>query len=563
MLSKSDNLLFDLQTRDDLANYLEISPVSLRYLLYKKRVNECYSINKIPKHNGKYRELSIPNPIIKSIQTKLLRRLENVYTPKQCVYGFTKGLSFVSNATPHVGKAWILNIDLKDFFDQINFGRVRGVFMAKPYCAGKEAATVMAQIACYKGKLPQGAPTSPIISNIVSSSLDSRLIAFAKKYKLLYTRYADDITFSSRYKNIPKAVAVVNGNEIDLGVELAKIIDESGFVVNKSKISLTFPHQRQEVTGLTVNNKVNIKREQLRKIRIMLYTTEKFGLFESAKKYINIHKSIYPKQYKMLSDSEKKPIIEKWYKLVLIGKINYVKMVRGEEDSFYNQFANQYNSILGEDYFKTKSIESRTDFSYLVHSCIYIVYSGDTADPRHYQGSAFLLRNYGILTNAHNLKEDWVYFEICDQAGNKIKQMCNGINDNIIINRDMDYAFIPFKKDMGWRLCKLPQYGTNQTVTKIGFPHYQDGDTPNIQPHCEITSHKQDKGGYYTLKGSILHGDSGGIITNSQNEAIGIIRVGSDAYIPSPDDSPPGFIPIDIVIEDIEKKLSECGKTKA
>ena len=107
------------------------------------------------------------------------------------------GTEYTTNAQRHVKKKYVFNLDLENFFDQVHFGRVRGMLMKPPYGIGAEAALVIAQIACYKGKLPQGAPTSPILTNMVCAPLDTQLIRLAQKYKLHYTRYADDISFSS------------------------------------------------------------------------------------------------------------------------------------------------------------------------------------------------------------------------------------------------------------------------------------------------------------------------------------------------------------------------------
>ena len=120
-----------------------------------------------------------------------------VYKTKPAAHGFVLDKNVATNAKGHVKKKYVFNIDLENFFDQIHFGRVRGMLMKPPYNLGEEAALVISQIACYKGKLPQGAPTSPILTNMVCAPLDTQLTKLAKKYNLQYSRYADDITFST------------------------------------------------------------------------------------------------------------------------------------------------------------------------------------------------------------------------------------------------------------------------------------------------------------------------------------------------------------------------------
>ncbi|MDJ0742704.1 MAG: reverse transcriptase domain-containing protein [Xenococcaceae cyanobacterium MO_167.B27] len=186
-----------LKNRCDIANLLDITDYQLRYHLYIHSLKSAYTEFKIPKKSGGYRHILQPITSLKIIQQKLNQVLKAVYEPKPSTHGFTVGRSIVTNAQAHLRQRYLLNIDLKDFFPSINFGRVRGLFMAKPYNCTEEVATILAQICCYDNQLPQGSPTSPIISNMICSKLDSQLQRLAKKHQCIYTRYADDITFST------------------------------------------------------------------------------------------------------------------------------------------------------------------------------------------------------------------------------------------------------------------------------------------------------------------------------------------------------------------------------
>lgn len=147
---------FLLQTREDVSKLLGIKDSSLRYFLYGIRPDNMYTTFTIPKKSGGVRKISSPDKRLKQIQRKLLRVLKLVYNPKPSVYGFIDSRNISENAENHIGRKWILNIDLESFFSQFHFGRVRGMFMAKPYSLGDEAALVLAQLVCYKGVLPQG-----------------------------------------------------------------------------------------------------------------------------------------------------------------------------------------------------------------------------------------------------------------------------------------------------------------------------------------------------------------------------------------------------------------------
>ena len=159
----------------------------------------------------------------------------------------------MGNASQHSKRALVLNIDLKDFFSQIHFGRVRGMLMKPPYSIGEEAATTIAQIACLNGKLPQGAPSSPIITNMICAPLDNALMRLAKKTNCIYTRYADDITISTYKKAFDKDVVYYEDDEIRIGSKLAGILEKHSFCVNPQKVTVREHSKRQEVTGLTVN----------------------------------------------------------------------------------------------------------------------------------------------------------------------------------------------------------------------------------------------------------------------------------------------------------------------
>ena len=187
----------------------------------------------IPKRSGGTRKISTPITALKIIQRKLNQVLQQVYEPRPSVHSFISDHDIVSNAKKHLRREWVLNLDLKNFFPSITFPRVIGLFKKKPYEIPSPAATVLAQICCFEDKLPQGAPTSPIVSNMICAKLDNELYRLARKYKCKYTRYADDITFSTYNYDFPSALAKTNSSgQVELGDELKSIIHENWFEVN-------------------------------------------------------------------------------------------------------------------------------------------------------------------------------------------------------------------------------------------------------------------------------------------------------------------------------------------
>ena len=292
------NKLNQLKTKDDLAKLLGFKNARyINYLLYNIQIANLYNSFTIPKKNGGERIIHAPKKELKFLQKKLANVLwecylesieskskgKNFKTPVLS-HAFEKGKSIITNSQIHRNKKYILNIDLKNFFDSFNFGRVRGFFIKdRDFAVTPEIATVIEQIACYQDKLPQGAPSSPIITNLITRILDYRIVKIAKKYRFTYSRYADDMTFSTnRELNSNKLRA---SKELDnFLTELEKVIISSGFEINPKKTRLSNNMQRQEVTGLVVNKKINVKREYIKNTRAMAFQLYKDGAFEIDKK---------------------------------------------------------------------------------------------------------------------------------------------------------------------------------------------------------------------------------------------------------------------------------------
>ncbi len=328
---------FALKTAKDVAGLLEIQNTQLAYHLYKCTSEQKYVTFKIPKRSGGKREIKAPVSPIKIMQGNLNKVLQEVYKHRKPVHGFIYRRSIISNAYKHVNKRWVLNIDLKDFFPTISFQRIRGMFISRPYLVGENAATVLAQICCCDGTLPQGAPTSPIISNMICSKLDSELNRMAEQYQCVYTRYADDLTFSTNENVFPEALAKKKGDgNIEAGDEIARIISENWFNINNNKVKLRRYDMRQEVTGLTVNKKVNVRRRYVKQIRAMLHSWEKYGLEHAQTEYIRRH---YIKKHRNPGKDTPE------FKDILYGKLCFLKQVIGESNPVYSRYCMQFQRL--------------------------------------------------------------------------------------------------------------------------------------------------------------------------------------------------------------------------
>jgi len=390
----------NMQSRQDfldLLNYTKLLIYGKDYIRFElkqitfyanpKNTNKAYKSFQIKKKSGAARTIYAPENGLKAIQKTLALILQCVFQPHEAAKGFVMGKSVVDNAKEHTGKNYVYNIDLKDFFPSIEQARVWACLKLKPFNLNEnkssgnnfdiqtvllsnilvgvrkfskhssekikkttnsrlKLANMIAAFSCAemeverkkekgnwikvkKSVLPQGAPTSPVFSNIICHKLDNRLTGVAKRFNLKYTRYADDITFSSMHN-----VYQENG---DFLKELSRIINDQGFHIKESKTRLQKIGFRQEVTGLVVNDSVNVRKRYVKQVRMWLYYWEKYGY--------NKAEAIFLRDYFKDKGHVKKA--KPNFQNVLSGKLEYLKMVKGLKDSSYLLLNNRFEKLSG------------------------------------------------------------------------------------------------------------------------------------------------------------------------------------------------------------------------
>ena len=314
----------------------EITIKNLKYFLYSKTLVKYHTFE-IPKKSGGTRKITQPKPFLKLVQRLLNECFHACFTPMPTATGFVPGRSIVDNAKKHTGRKYVYNIDLKDFFPSINFFRVRAMLaQVPPFKIDQSIATIIANLCCYNNSLPQGAPTSPVISNFVCKRLDAKFYKLSKKENFTFSRYADDITISSD-KNIFSE---------DFKNKIKEIIEDEGFHLNEKKERLQRNNvkskgevirERQEVTGIVVNKKTNVSRHFIRNLRATLHNWKKNGYTSASAQ----HQLYYYREKGFLRYNGSIPSLEQ----VVGGKIEYLGMVRGKDDLTYIDLKIRFDSL--------------------------------------------------------------------------------------------------------------------------------------------------------------------------------------------------------------------------
>lgn len=523
---------FKLRDGHDLADLLETPYRVLNYHLYIAPETKKYGHFQIPKRGGGKRDICAPIGPIKILQRKLNSILQNVYKMKPSVHGFLNNRSIITNARIHVNKEFVLNIDLLNFFPSINFGRVYGMFKAKPYGLPEKIAAVLAKLCCFNNQLPQGAPTSPIVSNMVCARLDGQLEKLARKYDCIYTRYADDITFSTDQPDFPSAIAIAKTSSIpykevaEVGSELTKVIEQNGFFINPRKVWLQPSRSRQQVTGLTVNSFPNITRKYINQIRAMLHAWEKYGLERAEKEFFSKHDR---KHRRAIGP----PGI---FKQIVKGKLNFLKAVRSEGNPRYLKLYKKLAEIDPEFRVIYEKIEQFAKGA-SIEDNVFVLDSSEN------QGTGFILDGIGLVTCQHVLGEDL----------NAYKATCPENKYAVKILKEDDILDVAVLKLEGLKLSSYLHKGESgklkigDSIRVVGFPDYAPGETIHDYPGVIVGQKICFGNKRFNVSAQIYKGNSGGPVLNAEGKVVGIAVTGEDRPGIKPPRVEYGVIPIELI----------------
>lgn len=497
-----------LRTIRDVAGLLQVSEDHLRYLAFYRRKAKYRQFYVRKRREGR-RLLAEPIPPLKLLQTRLASVLRYVYQPRSSVHGFIAQRSIATNAQKHTARRLVLNLDLCDFFPSINFGRIRGMLLAQPYGLGGPAATVLAQLCCYQNSLPQGAPTSPVLSNMICKSLDRDLELIARKARCRYTRYADDLTFSTQESAFrPELVTDTSTSPITLGGALRSAIESHGFRINDSKIRIQGRAQRQIVTGLTVNSIPNVRRQYIRRVRAMLHAWRRYG-HDAAQAVFSTRDN------KDRGPHRSQPS----FRRVVKGKLDFLAMVRGNSDAIYRRFISEY-AALDPDYRPRPGERRKPSHLKSYRDAIWVLETDTLEVDEMYQGTAFELDGYGLVTCAHVVRKPALaYRPSAPEARFPIRVEAK--------SEGLDVALLSFEGSSGQQLKPSRAIAKQgDSVRLVGYPAHAPGSSI-YEESGSITGFRAHMGHQrIVVSMPIVGGASGSPILDSSYRVVGIAAKG-------------------------------------
>lgn len=434
---------FHLSSKADLAALLNISERSMNYYIHRLPAESRYREFNLTKRNGGERRISAPILPIKNMQRAIADWLQSRFVPRAHVHGYVYGdkRSILSNAQVHVRQKWLLRVDLSDFFDTIRYGRIVGALVSQPFSVPAEVAHVMARICCYRGVLPQGAPSSPVLSNIVCRRLDRQLAQLAKSNGCYYTRYADDMAFSTSRAKMPRAMAEIGqqASGVIVGRALASAIEANDFVINDKKTVLSGRHQRQRVTGLVVNNpRPTIPRKYLRRLRDQLYAWKTHG------------PTVVEQMVRRYDTKNRPPSTNNAdFREVIRGRVQYVGRVNGWDSPSYCKLATELAGLDSDFKPHGRCVRSATETA---HVQLHVFCEGES-DYAHLQAALDCLQSRGacsglsiqFMTDAQ-ISGDEALLKACREAAKAVLSVPHVYifdNDNPRVIKDVVDGDVP------------------------------------------------------------------------------------------------------------------------
>lgn len=516
----------------------------------------------IKKRSGGDRLISEPRLAVKNLQLKALEFFEKqLESAKPCVHGFVKGRSILTNATAHCQRkaSFVLNIDLENFFPSITFYRVRGALQKPPFGFSFEVATVLAHLCTHQGTLPQGAPTSPYLSNLICRSLDGELMALARRHRCIYTRYADDITFSFSTRTaegLPNNICSFNGGIVIIGEELRSIIEKHSFTINSKKTRMSSSSTRQEVTGLTINEFPNVSRRFVDEVRGALNAWKVHGYVAAQKTWEQrildgADKPLRERAWSRQTRTATPPSLQRY----LWGKLLFIRMVRTQDDPLYNRLAERHNELVARERKLLSSFEApMLPIHFAVQSidhaakALYVIeWSGDAqvagkpdgeSEMVGGQGTAFAYKYCDMLITCEHvfrceLGDGMIDYSDVPSAVLKVINVATGTESHATllfkdINRDLAVLKLDTPTPNMRHFVRAPTTAiATHPACLLGFPNWSPGKRENVDQTTVATVFPKGALQRFEINSMIRKGNSGGPVTASSFGLWGVAQEGA------------------------------------
>jgi RNA-directed DNA polymerase len=492
----------ELATEASLLAHLGMSRAELNVIQWY--AGRMYHTFNIKKKSGKARVINAPDRRLKILQRKITDLLTPLYRRRNPVHGFVAGRSVKTNAQSHLSSKFIVNLDLKDFFPSISLGRVAGVL--RSLGIDRTVADAIASICCLHGCLPQGAPSSPILSNMICFRLDKKLLEFAKDARCIYTRYADDLSFSS-YQPLTglfEASPPSSGHfspEL-LAEKLQQIFTANGFVVNPDKAHYADRHSRRTVTGIRINEALNVDRRFVRNLRAALYSVEALGISAAEAKFHVSHRG------KSGIGSH------------LQGKVAWLGHIKGPSDPVFRSIASRFNKA-----FPTLGLEIYPTPQEIRERSVWLIEHWEgTGD----QGSAFFLKGVGLVTAEHCVSPSGVV-ELYhpSKPSNKfpasVKHRCKYRDLAVLDHAIPSNEFYEIE-------AAVKSAATGDLTTAIGYPGFGPGDKLNVRPGLVTSLPVKSAVQMVEVQQMLTQGMSGGPLLNVNDQVVGVVHKGGHEH---------------------------------
>ena len=488
----------ELASEAALLAHLGVSSQELKRIWWFRE--RMYHQFEIAKGGGKSRVINAPDKRLKHLQRQIAPLLDQLYRVRNPVHGFVVGRSIKTNGLAHLRRRFVLNIDLQDFFPSITENRVRGVLGAQG--VDSRVAEIVARLCCHVSRLPQGAPTSPVLSNMICFRLDRELLELAKAARCIYTRYADDLTFSAHQPLTALfAGAVPPAGHFSpdlLAPALRGALLTNGFALNPKKAHYADRHSRRMVTGLKINELLNVDRRYVRNIRAALYRVETQGKAAAQAKY--------------QTDYGGKAALG----VHLNGKITWLRHIRGQSDPVFRGIARRFNQS-----FRELKIEVTPTAAEVRDRAAWVVehFEGDWA-----QGTAFFLKDVGLVTAAHCVHgagEVEVYHP--SKPANRFKAKVLKRDDH----RDLAILEHAIPATEFYELERSARtVAVGDTLAALGYPGFASGDQLNVRGG-QVSSLPVKHGvKFIEVTQKLSQGMSGGPLLDIDGAVVGIVHKG-------------------------------------